>query len=704
MKVSRAASTDRIEKGRRSGGSAETPALIITNWPGRASRAVSGCRKVSRKYAPPRASRSTSGATRLAGIGAMIPGTRRARRPRRPRIGYALSPCRGRRWAARPSRPRSGRSPSARSTLYLNPGLSLRREARALLLCLFLPWAAGGTLALALVAGAATAVRWWPRPFRPVIAGRPFFASLAFLALAVAAALYWHNLLAYRHALPLDTLRALAVSAVVVTGAAAVFLAIGLDLALFPRHDRPLAAALAVLAPAAALAVPLALRPELPPPAPPVPVQLDAGRPARRVVVVGIDGLSPADVTRRRRRRRSRLRPPRAAGRLRSARDAAAHRGPPDLDDPHDRAPPARPRHPERVQLPASRLGQRVGPAAQGGPGGSARAACRSPRAGPSPPPRGGGGPCGTSSTRSASRPASCGSGARTRRRRSAASSSPPTSTCCAATPSARRAPSSRGTCSPRSRARAVGPRDLDPALLADLADAAAPAAKPLDDPLLRALARDALAPDLTYARAAEVLRKAYAPSLLVALVPRLRRGRARVLPLRAPRGLRRRGRRRTRAATAACWAATPRSWSDGWGRSSGTSARGRARRPLRPRAGADAALAPARRHPDRHPRSGAASHGGAPDGVLLVVGEGIRPGAVPANASVLDVAPTILYLMGLPVARDMEGRVLTEILEPEFAQDNPVTFIPSYESLAVAPAAPGAPLDDLPPLPEEPR
>jgi len=68
----------------------------------------------------------------------------------------------------------------------------------------------------------------------------------------------------------------------------------------------------------------------------------------------------------------------------------------------------------------------------------------------------------------------------------------------------------------------------------------------------------------------------------------------------------------------------------------------------------------------------------------------------------VLDVAPTLLYLMGLPVARDMEGRVLTEILEPSFARDHPVTFIPSYESLAVTPAAAGAPLDDLPPLPEE--
>jgi hypothetical protein len=58
---------------------------------------------------------------------------------------------------------------------------------------------------------------------------------------------------------------------------------------------------------------------------------------------------------------------------------------------------------------------------------------------------------------------------------------------------------------------------------------------------------------------------------------------------------------------------------------------------------------------------------------------------------------------MGLPVGRDMEGRVLTEILEPDFASEHPVTFIPSYESLAVTPAAPGASVEELPPLPEEP-
>jgi hypothetical protein len=93
-------------------------------------------------------------------------------------------------------------------------------------------------------------------------------------------------------------------------------------------------------------------------------------------------------------------------------------------------------------------------------------------------------------------------------------------------------------------------------------------------------------------------------------------------------------------------------------------------------------------------------THLGAPDGFLLVVGDGVKPGVVLRDASVLDLAPTLLYLMGLPVARDMEGRVLTELFEESFTRAHPLTFIPSYESLAVAAAPAGS---DLPPLPEEP-
>jgi len=94
-------------------------------------------------------------------------------------------------------------------------------------------------------------------------------------------------------------------------------------------------------------------------------------------------------------------------------------------------------------------------------------------------------------------------------------------------------------------------------------------------------------------------------------------------------------------------------------------------------------------------------THADAPDGFLLAIGDGIRAGAQTERATVLDLAPTVLYLMGLPVARDMEGRVLTEVLEERLLREHPLTYIPSYESLAVTPlAAPET--TDLPPLPEE--
>ena len=83
--------------------------------------------------------------------------------------------------------------------------------------------------------------------------------------------------------------------------------------------------------------------------------------------------------------------------------------------------------------------------------------------------------------------------------------------------------------------------------------------------------------------------------------------------------------------------------------------------------------------------------------------GDGVRPGAWWRAASVLDLAPTILYLMGLPVARDMEGRVLTEMLDEEFTRAHPITYIPSYESLAVTPIVGDPGYEPPAPLPDEP-
>ncbi len=72
----------------------------------------------------------------------------------------------------------------------------------------------------------------------------------------------------------------------------------------------------------------------------------------------------------------------------------------------------------------------------------------------------------------------------------------------------------------------------------------------------------------------------------------------------------------------------------------------------------------------------------GAPDGMILLQGEGIRGDTLITGAGLVDVAPTLLYGLGLPVARDLDGRVLTEAFSREFLKQHPLTFVPSYETL----------------------
>ncbi len=48
-------------------------------------------------------------------------------------------------------------------------------------------------------------------------------------------------------------------------------------------------------------------------------------------------------------------------------------------------------------------------------------------------------------------------------------------------------------------------------------------------------------------------------------------------------------------------------------------------------------------------------------EGIILLAGPGIRPGAGIADADLYDVAPTLLTAMGIPPSRDMVGRVLAE-------------------------------------------
>jgi predicted AlkP superfamily phosphohydrolase/phosphomutase len=61
------------------------------------------------------------------------------------------------------------------------------------------------------------------------------------------------------------------------------------------------------------------------------------------------------------------------------------------------------------------------------------------------------------------------------------------------------------------------------------------------------------------------------------------------------------------------------------------------------------------------------------PDGIFIAGGPGIRKGFSLDELSILDVTPTLLYSMGLPIPEDLEGRMPAEIFETDFIQTHPV-------------------------------
>lgn len=62
-------------------------------------------------------------------------------------------------------------------------------------------------------------------------------------------------------------------------------------------------------------------------------------------------------------------------------------------------------------------------------------------------------------------------------------------------------------------------------------------------------------------------------------------------------------------------------------------------------------------------------------DGILLAKGRHLRKAVKINGASIMDIAPTLLYLMGSEVPKDMDGRVLTEIFKEEFVDAHPIVY-----------------------------
>lgn len=73
------------------------------------------------------------------------------------------------------------------------------------------------------------------------------------------------------------------------------------------------------------------------------------------------------------------------------------------------------------------------------------------------------------------------------------------------------------------------------------------------------------------------------------------------------------------------------------------------------------------------------------PDGILLAKGPGLRSNrrVMATGARLQDITPTLLYLLGVPLPKALDGGIITDLVEPDSLRARPARFVPSYPRLA---------------------
>ncbi len=72
-------------------------------------------------------------------------------------------------------------------------------------------------------------------------------------------------------------------------------------------------------------------------------------------------------------------------------------------------------------------------------------------------------------------------------------------------------------------------------------------------------------------------------------------------------------------------------------------------------------------------------------DGIVLFSGPGIRPGFCIQGASIMDIAPTTLALLGVPIPEGMDGHVLANAMSPELLDTLALTYRHEDDSAPVS-------------------
>jgi hypothetical protein len=72
-------------------------------------------------------------------------------------------------------------------------------------------------------------------------------------------------------------------------------------------------------------------------------------------------------------------------------------------------------------------------------------------------------------------------------------------------------------------------------------------------------------------------------------------------------------------------------------------------------------------------------THDSAPAGFLFALGPGVRQGGTFGRASIADFVPTVLYALNLPIARDLDGSIVEQVLTPGFTLEHSAIVIDTY-------------------------
>ena len=62
-------------------------------------------------------------------------------------------------------------------------------------------------------------------------------------------------------------------------------------------------------------------------------------------------------------------------------------------------------------------------------------------------------------------------------------------------------------------------------------------------------------------------------------------------------------------------------------------------------------------------------------EGIFFIRGRGIKRGCEIGSMDIMDIAPTLLYLFGIPIPRAMDGKVLLDVFEEDHLQKHRVRF-----------------------------